>query len=296
MPSAPEVVTTPAPKRFGKPCSAIAGRMIEPTATTVAGLEPETAANSAQASDAGQPKAAVPVADHGRGEADHPAGDAAMGQEVAGQDEERDRHDLELLDPGEQLQRHALRSGHRSGEQERQHRQPERDRNRHAGQHQREQQAEDDKRRSWRRRLPARPASRPATWPWVMKRQFARSGRNSTQTCRKRKHISHEPSGTPDTPATSAFPGRWKPGRCCTVRQTKLAPSAPTTPVNSAPPAGRKDDRLAPATGHEPPDQHIDADMDAGPHAISGAELGHPDEHVDAKLLRPAQIDRDRSG
>ena len=37
MPSAPEVVMTPAPKRFGKPCATIAGRMIEPMATTVAG-------------------------------------------------------------------------------------------------------------------------------------------------------------------------------------------------------------------------------------------------------------------
>ena len=37
MPSAPEVVMTPAPKRAGKPCLTIAGSMIEPIATTVAG-------------------------------------------------------------------------------------------------------------------------------------------------------------------------------------------------------------------------------------------------------------------
>src|SRR5674476_1234396 len=37
MPSAPEVVMTPAPKRGGKPCLSIAGSMIEPIATTVAG-------------------------------------------------------------------------------------------------------------------------------------------------------------------------------------------------------------------------------------------------------------------
>src|SRR5689334_8365887 len=49
MPSAPDVVITPAPKRLGKPCFTIAGRMIEPIATTVAGDEPDTAANSAQA-------------------------------------------------------------------------------------------------------------------------------------------------------------------------------------------------------------------------------------------------------
>ena len=31
-----------------------------------------------------------------------------MGQKIAGQDEERDRHDLEALDPGEELERHRL--------------------------------------------------------------------------------------------------------------------------------------------------------------------------------------------
>src|SRR5512132_2235663 len=49
MPSAPDVVMMPAPKRAGKPCLIIAGRMIEPIATTVAGDDPDTAANSAQA-------------------------------------------------------------------------------------------------------------------------------------------------------------------------------------------------------------------------------------------------------
>src|SRR3569623_559299 len=49
MPSAPEVVITPAPNLLGKPCLTIAGKMIEPIATTVAGLEPDTAANNAQA-------------------------------------------------------------------------------------------------------------------------------------------------------------------------------------------------------------------------------------------------------
>ena len=72
--------------------------------------------------------------------------DAAVGQEVAGQDEERDRHDLELLDAGEQLQRHRLDRHLGHGEQEREHRQAERDRDRHAGQHQHDQQREDDRR------------------------------------------------------------------------------------------------------------------------------------------------------
>jgi hypothetical protein len=46
---------TPAPKRLGKPALTIAGSRIEPIATTVAGLEPDTAANSAQASTPASP-------------------------------------------------------------------------------------------------------------------------------------------------------------------------------------------------------------------------------------------------
>ena len=46
MPNAPEVVITPAPKRFGNPALTMAGMRIEPIATTVAGDDPETAANA----------------------------------------------------------------------------------------------------------------------------------------------------------------------------------------------------------------------------------------------------------
>src|SRR5438067_13767681 len=56
IPSAPDVVITPAPKRFGKPCLTIAGMMIEPIATTVAGEEPDTAANSAHATTPARPR------------------------------------------------------------------------------------------------------------------------------------------------------------------------------------------------------------------------------------------------
>ena len=56
MPSAPEVVITPAPKRGGKPALTIAGNRIEPIATTVAGDEPETAAKSAQATTPASPR------------------------------------------------------------------------------------------------------------------------------------------------------------------------------------------------------------------------------------------------
>ena len=108
MPSAPEVVMTPAPKRLGKPALTIAGSRIEPIATTVAGLEPDTAANSAQASTPASPRPPYQWPTIDGGEVDHAPRHAAVGQEVAGQDEERDRHDLELLDAGEQLQRHRF--------------------------------------------------------------------------------------------------------------------------------------------------------------------------------------------
>ncbi|KFB70308.1 MAG: hypothetical protein AW09_004612 [Candidatus Accumulibacter phosphatis] len=56
MPSAPDVVITPAPNLFGKPALTIAGMRIEPIATTVAGDDPETAANSAQARTPARPR------------------------------------------------------------------------------------------------------------------------------------------------------------------------------------------------------------------------------------------------
>src|SRR5271166_1405532 len=49
MPSAPDVAITPAPKRLGYPCSTIAGKIMEPTATTVATEEPDIEAKIAQA-------------------------------------------------------------------------------------------------------------------------------------------------------------------------------------------------------------------------------------------------------
>src|SRR3954466_12259249 len=56
MPSAPEVVMTPAPKRLGNPCFIMAGSMIDPIAITVAGDDPDTAANSAQANTPASPR------------------------------------------------------------------------------------------------------------------------------------------------------------------------------------------------------------------------------------------------
>jgi hypothetical protein len=34
-------------------------------------------------------------------------------------------------------------------------------------------------------------------------------------------------------------------------------------------------------------DHDVDADMDAGAHAVGCAEFRHPHEHVDAQFLRP---------
>src|SRR5487761_2012704 len=56
MPSAPDVVMMPAPNFFGKPALTIAGNRIEPIATTVAGEEPEIAANKAHASTPERPR------------------------------------------------------------------------------------------------------------------------------------------------------------------------------------------------------------------------------------------------
>jgi hypothetical protein len=61
------------------------------------------------------------VADHRARERDHAPRDAAMREEISGEDEERDRHDLEILDPGEELQRDRLDRHLRHGEQEREH-------------------------------------------------------------------------------------------------------------------------------------------------------------------------------
>ena len=56
MPKAPEVVMTPAPNLLGNPALTMAGSRMEPMATTVAGLEPDTAANKAQASTPPSPR------------------------------------------------------------------------------------------------------------------------------------------------------------------------------------------------------------------------------------------------
>ena len=77
-------------------------------ATTVAGDDPDTAANRAQAMTPASAQAAMPMANHGRGEIDHAFGNAAMGEKISGQDEERNGHDLELFNAGEEFQGHRF--------------------------------------------------------------------------------------------------------------------------------------------------------------------------------------------
>jgi hypothetical protein len=52
-----------------------------------------------------------------------------------------------------------------------------------------------------------------------------------------------------------------------------------------------EDNELGARASRQGVDQHVDADVDAGPDAVGGAELGHPDEHDDAQFLRPGQVD-----
>ena len=118
---------------------------------------------------AGKPQAAIPVPDHRGGKIDHAARDAAMGQEIAGEDEERDRHDLEIVDAGKQFQRHRFGRHVGHGVDEGQHRHAERDRDRHAGQHQRDQEAEDEHaghRVTSAAPMPGSSTSTPSTWAW----------------------------------------------------------------------------------------------------------------------------------
>jgi hypothetical protein len=60
-------------------------------------------------------------------------------------------------------------------------------------------------------------------------------------------------------------------------------------PVNSAPASRPK--TMNRRTLSQAVDQHVDADVDAGAHTVGGAELGHPHEHDDAQLLRPAEVE-----
>ncbi len=76
-------------------------------------------------------------------EADHPLGDAAGGHERAGQDEERDGEQREMLRRLEQLERQRGERIAPEHEDRHERRQAERDGDRHADQHEGEQQDEE---------------------------------------------------------------------------------------------------------------------------------------------------------
>ena len=94
---------TPAPKRLGKPCFTMAGSDDRADGDHGRGRGAGHRGEQRAGHDAGEAETAIPMADHTSGESDHAAGDAAMGEEIAGQDEERDRHDLEAVDPTKQF-------------------------------------------------------------------------------------------------------------------------------------------------------------------------------------------------
>ena len=88
-------------------------------------------------------------ADERRREPDDPGGDATFRQERPREDEERDRHDREALEPREQALRDDVDGLHRErreAREEREHRESERDRDRRAGREQCQQDRDDDER------------------------------------------------------------------------------------------------------------------------------------------------------
>ena len=82
--------------------------------------------------------------DQGGGKVDHALGNAAVGEEVTGEDKEGDRHDLELLNPGKELEGHRLDRHGGHGKEKGQNRQAERDGDRHTGKHENGEEAEDN--------------------------------------------------------------------------------------------------------------------------------------------------------
>ncbi len=94
---------TPPPKRAADSlfCSS-AGSTIEPMPTTVATDEPEMAANSAQATTPARsrPPYQCPISEAAKSIMRR--GTTPVVVKISGQDKERDRHDLEAVDAGEE--------------------------------------------------------------------------------------------------------------------------------------------------------------------------------------------------
>ena len=67
---------------------------------------------------AGETKTTIPMSDHRSSEIDHSLRHPAVRQKITGEDKEGNRHDLELLNACEQLERHRFKRhiGHRKEE------------------------------------------------------------------------------------------------------------------------------------------------------------------------------------
>jgi hypothetical protein len=116
-------------------------------ATTVAGLEPDMAAKKAQESTAAMARPPGIQPTSAGGEADDATRRPARRQQGSGEHEEGDRHDDEIVEPGEKLLRDDgdgfERQGGHQGEKS-QHGQAQGDGNGHAGEKQRKEDGEDD--------------------------------------------------------------------------------------------------------------------------------------------------------
>ncbi len=334
MPSEPDVVMTPAPKRFGNPCATIAGKTTEPIATTVAGEEPEIAANNAQATTEASARPpyqwpTIAVANAIMRRATPPwvrklparmkngiamisklsmpvnsfrATDSVrtsvsvnmklstvspsaieIGMPVSISDSSRRENDH---DP-QALRQHDQSAG--MGET-----------NRH------DQDRQQDERSSpagsfspfavSRRSDPGRmqridigididavdlggivmrqlagPVERPGNLEKAETHQSRTERDRQIDDPHRRFEIVGLLAGLPHLANEGGAEARDDAGKQCPTQQAER---------NHATAGGRG----------QGVDQHVDADMDAGAHAVGCAELGHPDEHVDAKLLRPRQV------
>ncbi len=261
-----------------------------------------------------------------------------MSEEIAGQDEKRDRHDLEAFQAGEQLERNRFRTHVSQREQERQYGEPERDRDRHAGQHQREQQHKHDDHAQALRQHDETCCMRDADRHDQERRQYqdhaersnaarlyarradasrmerVRSGhecvvvdaldmrhvavRELSGPIEPPRHLQEAEAHQPRAERQSQIDDphrRFEIVRLLAGFEHLVHEQAAEHRDHAGEQRAakqREDDHLLAGRWRQQVDQHVDADMDAGAHAIGGAEFGHPDEHVDAEFLRPGQIAR----
>src|SRR5258708_2033066 len=214
MPSAPDVVITPAPKRLGNPWRTIAGSMIDPIAITVAGDDPDTAANSAHAITPASP---------------------------------RPPYQCPTIEVAKLIMRRATPP--------------------------------------WVRKFPARMKN-----GMVMIAQFAGAPVRNRDLEKPEAHqVGAKRNAEVDQPARNLEIG----GDLVGVHQPDHEFRAHGTDHGGEEGAAEQAEQNndIPPRRFELVDQNIDADMDAGAHAIGRTELRHPHEHVDAQLLRPRQID-----